>query len=103
MALFAGFGVRHEQRTGRLEGNPPAPRWLARLTGRAWLLGLIFGVVAAGSAVTASWLLRTAGVSTVSLGWLMAVKAGYCGVLGFAVARWVILRQFLSPKTDSTP
>jgi hypothetical protein len=54
-------------------------------------------------AVAASWLLRTAGVSTVSLGWLMAVKAGYCGVLGFAVARWVILRQFLSPKTDSTP
>lgn len=96
VALFAGFGARREQRTGRLEGSVAAPRWLARLTGRAWLLGLIFGVVAAATAVTASWLLDVAGVSTVSLGWLMTVKAVYCGALGFGVARWVILRQLIS-------
>ena len=96
VALFAGLGARREQRTGRFEGRPAAPRWLARLTGRAWLLGLIFGVVAAGLAVTVSWLLDTVGVSTVSLGWLMATKAVYCGVLGFVVARWVILRQLVS-------
>jgi hypothetical protein len=32
-------------------------------------------------------------MSTLSLGWLMVIKAAYCGVLGFVVARWVILRQ----------
>ncbi|MFZ0835391.1 MAG: hypothetical protein WAM92_20425 [Mycobacterium sp.] len=76
--------------------NPSAPGWLARMTGRAWLLGLIFGAVAAAAAVAASWLLDIAGVSTVPLGWLMTVKAVYSGVLGFVVARWVILRQLVS-------
>lgn len=98
VAVFTGFGARHEQRTGRLEGSASAPRWLARLTPRPWLLGLIFGAAAAALAVRASWVLHIAGVSTVSLGWLMAVKAVYCGVLGFVVARWVILRELIAPK-----
>ena len=72
------------------------PRRLARLTARPWLLGLIFGAAAAALVVAAFWLLHVVGVSTLSLGWLMAVKAVYCGVLGFVVARWVILRQLLS-------
>lgn len=96
VAVFAGFGVRHELRAGRLTGSAPQPQWLTRLTARPWLFGLIFGAVAAALVVAILWLLHVVGVSTLSLGWLMAVKAVYCGTLAFVVARWVILRQRLS-------
>jgi hypothetical protein len=50
--------------------------------------------------VVVFWALNAIGVRTMSLGWLMVIKALYCGALGFLVARWVILRQLGSPKPN---
>src|SRR5262249_7200355 len=96
VAVFTGYGVRREVRAGRIalhDGSVSAPRWLNRLTARPWLLGLMFGAAGSALTVVSFWLLHSFGVSTLSLGWLMVIKAAYCGVLAFVVARWVILRQ----------
>jgi hypothetical protein len=100
VGLFTAFGVRHEMRTGRVanDGTVTPPRWLSRLTRRGWLLGLMLGAGAAALIVAAFWLTHAYGVSRLSLGEVMVIKAAYCGVLGFLVARWVILRQ-LAPES----
>ncbi|MGE5697289.1 MAG: hypothetical protein ACM4D3_19295 [Candidatus Sericytochromatia bacterium] len=86
VALFAGLGVRRELRAGHLT--------------RPLVHGLLSGVAASVLVVVVFWALNAIGVRTMSLGWLMAVKALYCGALGFLVARWVILRQLGSPKPN---
>lgn len=101
VALFATFGVRHELRTRRItvtDDSVSAPRWLTRLPGTGWLLGVLFGTAAALFVVAAAALLHTADVTTLSLGWLLAVKAAFAGGLAFLVARWVIVRQLGSDR-----
>jgi hypothetical protein len=97
VGAFSAFGVRHEMRSDRVkaDGTVTPPRWLRRLPRRGWLLGLIFGACAAIFCVAATWLLHTVGLRSLPLGGLMLVKAVYCGVLGFLVARWVITRWLL--------
>lgn len=80
VALFAGLGVRRELRAGRPIRH-------------AWVLGLLFGTAASALVIAAFWAAHAIGVTTMSPGWLMTVKGVYCGVLGFLVARVVILRQ----------
>ena len=96
VALFVTLGVRHELRTGRIilpDDSVSVPRWLTRLPGRGWLLGLLIGATAALLVVAVAFLLHESGVQTLPLGWLLPAKAAFAGVLAFVVARWVILRQ----------
>ncbi|MEO3757688.1 hypothetical protein ABGB19_05275 [Mycobacterium sp. B14F4] len=96
VAVFATLGIRHRHRPRRIavpDRSVSVPRWLIRLPGRGWLLGLALGAAAALLAVAAAFAFHTVGVSTLSLAWLLAVKAAFAGVLAFFVARWTILRQ----------
>ena len=74
---------------------------LLRLPGRAGWLGLLLGIGAAAVVGIALWLLDVAGMSGVSFFGLLIFKALYCGLLGFGVARWTILRQ-LGAGDDSS-
>jgi len=84
VGAFAAWGVRREVRAGRFSARRP-PR-------RGWLVGLAFGVAAAVLAILVCGLAHAVGVTTLPLAGLMAIKAGYAGLLGFLVARSVILR-----------
>lgn len=88
VGLFVSLGARSLDDDGTVR----TPTWLRRLPRRGWLAGLTLGVGAAVVAIAGSWLTHTAGVTTLSLPTLLAVKAVYSGLLGFLVARWVILR-----------
>ncbi|HYO00466.1 MAG TPA: hypothetical protein VET27_00625 [Mycobacterium sp.] len=90
VALFAARGVHYELATSRIAATGMAartPRLLRRLPGRPGWLGLLLGVGAAAVVAVALWLLDVAGVSGLSFGGLLLLKAVYCGGLGFAVAR----------------
>jgi hypothetical protein len=54
---------------------------------------LLLGAAAAVVVAVACWLLDLLGVSGLTLKQMLVVKAAYFGLLGFAVARWTILRQ----------
>jgi hypothetical protein len=104
VALFAARGVRHELAAGRIATGDKAvraPRLPSRLPGRAGWLGLLLGIGAAAVVATAFWLLHLVGVSGLSIGGLLILKAVYCGVLAFVVARWTILRQLVA--ADGSP
>ncbi|AFM15442.1 hypothetical protein Mycch_0624 [Mycolicibacterium chubuense NBB4] len=94
VGAFAAYGARRKIRLGQLAGAAAGPR---RLPYRGWLAGLVLGAVAAALVIVACRLLDVAGVVTVSLMPLLAAKAVYSGVLGFVVARSVILRQLGRP------
>lgn len=98
VGAFTAWGVRRELRAGRIGsvGTAIPARWLRRLPQRGWVAGLMLGAVAAVLAIAASWLLHAAGVTTLSLAGLMTVKAVYCGLLAFLVARRVIMRVLLA-------
>ncbi|KUI36293.1 hypothetical protein AU195_05760 [Mycobacterium sp. IS-1496] len=88
VGVFSARGAR------RLSADrTPRARWLRRLPHRGWSAGLVLGSAAAVVAIAGSWLLSVAGVSALSLPVLMAVKAAYCGVLGYVVARLVMTRM----------
>lgn len=97
VALFAARGLHKELHGGHLATgggeSPRAGRLLAQLPSRAWLLGLLLGVGAAAVVTLAFWLFHALGISGLSFGGFLVFKAVYCGLLGFVVARWVILRQ----------
>ena len=90
VGLFVGAGARRRAGAGPLHDGGDLVRWLPR---RGWLAGLTIGAAGAVVAVAGCWLVHAAGVTTLTLIPLMVVKALYCGVLAFLVARWVILRQ----------
>ena len=101
VALFAARGVRHELAAGRLRadgGSSRIRRPLLRLPRRGWLAGLVLGAAAAAVVVAVCWLLDLLGVSGLTLNQMIVVKAVYCGLLGFAVARWIILRQLAAGR-----
>jgi hypothetical protein len=101
VASFAARGVHHELARGRIS-MVPAPRALLRLPTRASRLGLLLGVGAAVAVTVVFWLLHVAGGSGLSFAALLALKAGYCGALGFLVARVTMLR-LLAPTGQYTP
>ncbi|MBF6356616.1 hypothetical protein IU449_19050 [Nocardia higoensis] len=68
--------------------------WFTRLPGCSWRLGLLLGAGAGAGIVVVAGLLDLLGLTCVTLTQMLVVKAVYCGVLGFAVARWTILRQW---------
>lgn len=97
VALFVTAGVRRDFKAGRVNaanGEACAGRLLLRLPGRAWALGSVLGLGAALVFIPpALALFRLLGISGLSLPRFALCKAVYAGVLGFAVTRWVILRQ----------
>ncbi len=93
VGLFAARSACQELSAGRMRadrGSLRMRRPLSRLSRHGWLLGFLLG---AAAAVVACWLLDLLGVSGLTLNQMHIVKAAYCGLLGFAVARWTILRQ----------
>lgn len=103
VALFAARGAHHELAAGgiaadRLIGGTRR-RLLMMLPAQAGWLGLLLGLGAAAVVGSALWLLNLAGVSGMSFFVLLIFKAVYCGLLGFGVSRWTILRQ-MSARDD---
>lgn len=91
VALFSARGVRHELALGRVAALPGSAL-LGRLPGRAGWLGLAAGIGAGAAGLAVFWMLAVTGVSGMPFWGLLVLKAGYCGVLGYLVARWTILR-----------
>ena len=107
VSLFVTPTARREFGAGRLTGNDTAFRKsgvLAHCSSGAWSFGLLMGVVAA--AVITPLLFATfyvLGSAGLSFGRFIILKALYTAALGFAVTRWVILRQMLHRSAcDST-
>ncbi|MFI1566742.1 hypothetical protein ACH4ZX_27420 [Streptomyces sp. NPDC020490] len=102
VSLFITKGVRHELTAGRLVATDEPPRagpLLARMPARWWTLGLLIGVAAGVVAAVALRLLGALGLSGLGLGAFVAFMAAYTGLLGYAVTRWVILRQLAEHRT----
>ncbi|MCV7222996.1 hypothetical protein H7I95_19020 [Mycolicibacterium elephantis] len=94
VGIFAQWGVRREKKAGRVHSrNASSSRWLHRLPRRGWVAGPVLGAAAAVVVIALFWALHGLGMTKWSLAALMAVKAVYCGLLGFLVARWVISRH----------
>lgn len=91
VALFAARGVHHQVAAGKITAMRVAPV-LARLPGRAGVLGLLLGASAAVAAVLAFWVLDVIGVVCMPFWGLLVLKGAYCGVLGGLVAWCVMLR-----------
>ena len=97
VAVFTAFGLHHALRAGHIYADGTVTvSWLSWLPRRGWLLGLVVGAIAALVTVAVLALLHAIGVETLSLAGLLLVKAVYCGMLGFLVARWAILRALLA-------
>jgi hypothetical protein len=97
VALFMAAGVRRELLAGSLEitaGSPRGGRVLSLLPRQAWALGLLLGVgVACVLTPLTFWLFHAFGFSGLAFGWFALFKAIYTPVMGYIIARWVILRQ----------
>lgn len=91
VALFTARGVHHQLADVKITAMRVAPV-LARLPGRAGVLGLLLGAGAATAVVLVFWLLDATGVAGMPFWGLLVLKAGYCGVLGGIVAWCVMLR-----------
>lgn len=104
VTLFASSGVHRDLKAGRIaipEDIPRTKSILFRLPHSAWTLGLILGVgiaiVLVALTLAVFYLFSIPGLPFV---WFLIIKAVYTGLLGFVVARWVILRQ-LAPGQQS--
>jgi len=99
VTLFVTSGVRRALQTGRVSptnGFPRAGCLLSHLPQRAWPLGLLLGLGSASILTPLTLvLLQMFGYSGLPLSGFALFKAMYTGPLGFAVTRWVILRQLL--------
>jgi hypothetical protein len=99
VTLFTTSGVRQALQTGRVratEGFPRAGRLLSHMPDRAWPLGLLLGLgIACVLTPLTFGLFQALGYSGLPLAGFALFKAIYTGPLGFAVTRWVILRQLL--------
>lgn len=99
VTLFTTAGVRQALHAGRLRttaGFPQAGRLLSRLPRQAWSLGLLLGLgIACVLTPLTFGLFQALGYSGLPLAGFALFKTMYTGPLGFAVTRWVILRQLL--------
>jgi hypothetical protein len=101
VAVCVTPGARRAFKAGRLvaSGEPARRAGLrSRLPYQAWRLGTVLGfavvLLVIPLLVGAAVLL---GIPGLSFPWFAAFKAMYTALLAFAVTRWVILRQSLSP------
>ena len=97
VALFTASGVRKALQTGQIqvtEGSPRAGRLLLHLPRKAWALGLLLGLGVACVLTPLTYgLFHALGFSGLPFAGFALFKAIYTPPLGFAVTRWVILRQ----------
>ncbi len=97
VALFITFGVHRDLEAGRImitKGFSHEGRLLSRLPSKAWILGLMLGLVIVVVLIPLTFVLFFfMGISGLSFGAFALFKAGYTAILAFIVTRWVILRQ----------
>ncbi len=105
VSLFVTPAAHRELRAGQLTGTETVFREtdvLARLPSRAWSLGLLIGLVAAAVITPLMFAtFRVLGSAGLSFAGFVTLKAVYTAALGFAVTRWVILRQVLHCRANS--
>lgn len=105
VVLFTASGVRRDIKGGRLVGmgDFPAPgKCLSRLPMSTWVLGLIFGGLAALFFVAVSLVLAFSfDVVELPFDQFAFIKAVYAGILGYVVARWVVLRHLMEKSSSA--
>ncbi len=104
VSLFVSGGVRHDLDAARVRVTdelPSAGRVLSRLPARWWALGLLLGLAVAVVATVVLLLLGALGLSGLSLTGFVAFMAVYTGLLGYAVTRWVVLRQLAEHRAGT--
>ncbi|UXY33087.1 hypothetical protein [Streptomyces sp. HUAS TT20] len=105
VSLFVSKGVRHDLDAGRLRATdepPGAGRVLSRLPARWWALGPLLGLGVAVVAAVVLRLLGALGLFGLSPAGFVVFMAVYTGVLGYAVTRWVIIRQLADRRTSTS-
>jgi len=106
VSLFVTPAAHREFRAGRLTGSDTVfweSSLLAYLPSKAWSFGLLIGVVAAAVITPLMFAtFRVLGSAGLSFAGFIILKAVYTAALGFAVTRWVILRQMLHCRANST-
>ena len=100
MSLFISADTRRALKAGTIPMVAPAHsagRLLRRLPVRPWKLGLALGLVVA-VVLTSSMmgLFSLLGVKALPFFTFLSIKVVYSMLLGYAVARWVILRQLIA-------
>lgn len=99
VSLFVTPAAQREFRAGQLTGDGTVSAEdgvLAHWPSGAWSFGLLMGVAAAGGVTPLMFAtFRVLGSEGLSFAAFIALKAMYTAALGFAVTRWVILRQVL--------
>lgn len=100
VAVFSALGARHELGAGHAipaPGHPSERRVLSKMPARSWVFGLLSGAAAGLVMVAVFLLLSGLGFSGMSFWAYLVFLAVYTGVLAFAVARSMILRQAVQP------
>lgn len=99
VTLFTTSGVRQALQSERVKATgefPRAGRLFSHLPKQAWPLGLLLGLGIAFVLTPLTFgLFQALGYAGLPLAGFALFKAMYTGPLGFAVTRWVILRQLL--------
>ncbi|MDD5557285.1 MAG: hypothetical protein PHN82_08555 [bacterium] len=97
VSLFVTAGVRREVKAGRLaaaSGPTGGGGLLPRLPRAAWALGLAIGLLVALAIVPfILGLFRLAALPGLPFRKFVLLKAAATALLGYAVTRWVIIRQ----------
>ena len=100
MALFISADTRRALKAGTIAlpiSDLSAGSLLRRLPARPWKLGLLLGLAVA--VVLTSCMMGIFflfGVTALSFFAFLSIKVVYSMLLGYAVARWVILRQLIA-------
>jgi len=104
VSLFVTPAAQRVFRAGRLTGSDTAfveSGVLAQLPGKAWSFGLLIGVVAAAVITPLMFAtFRALGSDGLSFAGFIILKGSYTAALGFAVTRWVILRQMVHCRAN---
>ena len=99
VSLFTSAGVARALRTGQLVADPGfrAGPLLGRLPRNPWALGLALGAATAALFTPLTWwAFHSLGLRGLPFAGVALFKALYTALLGYAVTRWVILRQLAS-------
>jgi hypothetical protein len=97
VALFTASGLRQALHAGQVQvtgDSPRAGRLLSLLPRQTWALGLLLGLGLACVLTPLTYgLFHSLGFSGLPFAGFALFKAIYTPLLGFAVTRWVVLRQ----------
>ncbi len=100
MSLFISADTRRALKAGTIALSAPAHgagRLLRRLPARPWKLGLLLGLAVAVVLTSCMMgLFSLLGVAALPFFAFLSIKVVYSMLLGYAVARWVILRQLIA-------